>query len=406
MQFVSPSTPATPPVASKSSTAGEPSRSHTIQVASMKAATLDLLWESDVIRRIFRSNGFEVSRLVVSGSSSSSPSFSCAPGGSSATILPDEVRVVWSRRVPEDIYVQLRPWQRVNHIPGRHRIGHKDSLGMLMRQAATAFPDAFNFVPRTFVLPLHAAEFRAAAQQQERRATKSAEQPFQTADGNIWISKPPASSQGRGIEVFRGTHSRVQDCIEFAAAVVQSANTNCTDTDSSGKSSGGNKTVDQVKSQIEIDEGMVMQGQGERSCSSAANEKVAAPDSPGDPVAGLVVQEYIKDPYLIRGLKFDLRVYVLVATGVIGDERTEDDASPLCCFVYNDGIVKFCSSEFSLDDETLGESFRHLANYALNKHNETFDESVEEGEGLIQPFCRFAFCCLCLCSLCMTPFES
>ena len=63
--------------------------------------------------------------------------------------------------------------------------------------------------------------------------------------------------------------------------------------------------------------------------------------------------------------------YVLIAS-----------VAPLCAFVYNDGVVKFCSRSFSLDgDEALGDPFRHLANYALNKHNEEFDESTEEGEG-------------------------
>ena len=88
------------------------------------------------------------------------------------------------------------------------------------------------------------------------------------------------------------------------------------------------------------------------------------------PSGGLVVQRYLTRPLLINGLKFDMRVYVLVTS-----------VHPLRVHVYNDGIVKFCSSEFSLDTKTLGEAFRHLANYALNKHNNAFDESNETNKG-------------------------
>ncbi len=83
-----------------------------------------------------------------------------------------------------------------------------------------------------------------------------------------------------------------------------------------------------------------------------------------------MVQQYIANPYLIRGLKFDLRTYVLVAS-----------VAPLCVYVHNDGIVKFCSSEFTLEEAKLGDAFRHLANYAINKHNDSFDEATDEDAG-------------------------
>jgi len=47
---------------------------------------------------------------------------------------------------------------------------------------------------------------------------------------------------------------------------------------------------------------------------------------------GLIVQEYLDAPYLIDGLKFDFRIYVLVTC-----------ASPLRVYIYEEGLVRFAT---------------------------------------------------------------
>ena len=47
-----------------------------------------------------------------------------------------------------------------------------------------------------------------------------------------------------------------------------------------------------------------------------------------------VVQEYLSNPYLIKGHKFDLRVYVYVAS-----------YNPLRVYVYRDGLTRFASKK-------------------------------------------------------------
>lgn len=74
-------------------------------------------------------------------------------------------------------------------------------------------------------------------------------------------------------------------------------------------------------------------------------------------------------PLLIDGLKFDLRIYVLVA-GI----------DPLRIFVYEEGLARFATEPYKPPrTENLDNRFMHLTNYAVNKEspNFIFNDSAE-----------------------------
>ncbi|KND00368.1 uncharacterized protein SPPG_04692 [Spizellomyces punctatus DAOM BR117] len=85
----------------------------------------------------------------------------------------------------------------------------------------------------------------------------------------------------------------------------------------------------------------------------------------------LIVQTYLNRPFLIDGYKFDLRVYVLVAS-----------ADPLRVFMYRDGLARFATEPYrEPKDGNLDNVCMHLTNYAINKHSENFDHATEDGKG-------------------------
>ena len=69
-----------------------------------------------------------------------------------------------------------------------------------------------------------------------------------------------------------------------------------------------------------------------------------------------LVQQYISNPMLIDGYKWDLRIYVAITS-----------INPLRIYVYEEGLCRFASEKYDTSD--LKNIFSHLTNYSINKKN-------------------------------------
>jgi len=73
--------------------------------------------------------------------------------------------------------------------------------------------------------------------------------------------------------------------------------------------------------------------------------------------SSVCVQRYLHTPYLLaNNLKFDLRVYVLVTSW-----------DPIRIFLYQDGLVRFCSEEYNPSPDHVDRMCSHITNPEVNK---------------------------------------
>ncbi|XP_005096344.1 probable tubulin polyglutamylase TTLL9 isoform X2 [Aplysia californica] len=141
----------------------------------------------------------------------------------------------------------------------------------LEREAGKAEAQKCDFFPSTYELP---SEYHIFVDE------------FRRCPGTIWIMKPIAKSQGKGIFLFR----KLKDITDW-------------------------------KRGVEYQPPIQSVGDG-------------APQQ----IETYVVQRYIENPYLIGGRKFDIRVYVLVTS-----------YSPLKAWLYRAGFARFANTRYSLD---------------------------------------------------------
>lgn len=81
-----------------------------------------------------------------------------------------------------------------------------------------------------------------------------------------------------------------------------------------------------------------------------------------NPDANVVAQEYVDNPFLIDGLKFDLRLYVLLY-GI----------HPLRIYLFDDGMARFATNPYqSAKDGDITDLYQHLTNYSINKLSDKF----------------------------------
>lgn len=79
-----------------------------------------------------------------------------------------------------------------------------------------------------------------------------------------------------------------------------------------------------------------------------------------------LVSEYIHNPHLINGFKYDLRIYVLVTS-----------YDPLRIYMLREGLTRFATHEYNTKVKDIKKRYMHLTNFSVNKHSKNFVKNTK-----------------------------
>eukprot|EP01125_Pyxidicula_operculata_P001187 TRINITY_DN1112_c0_g3_i2.p1 TRINITY_DN1112_c0_g3~~TRINITY_DN1112_c0_g3_i2.p1 ORF type:complete len:464 (-),score=96.89 TRINITY_DN1112_c0_g3_i2:80-1471(-) len=208
----------------------------------------------------------------------------------------------------------------LNHFPQSHNITKKGHLQFLLKQSYLRYGDIYNFFPSSYVFSLQSQDL--------------IKKYFTNQKDKIWIAKPPASSQGRGIVITRD--------IEEFSKLLQIANDRITEAQK--QRALQQEVMDDQHPLTETDH-------HQQQLQHTIENPILSLNPVPPPLHLFVLQEYISNPFLISGYKSDLRLYVLVT-----------NFHPLKVFLYTDGMIRFCTKKYSVDDL---DPLRHLTNTSI-----------------------------------------
>jgi tubulin polyglutamylase TTLL4 len=81
----------------------------------------------------------------------------------------------------------MNKFQKINHFPGCWNLGRKDYMWKNLNKQRRSHPDAYNFVPNTYLFPADFERFEMCRETAEK--------------SKLWIMKPTNQACGRGIKM-------------------------------------------------------------------------------------------------------------------------------------------------------------------------------------------------------------
>ena len=85
---------------------------------------------------------------------------------------------------------------------------------------------------------------------------------------------------------------------------------------------------------------------------------------------GYVVSQYVSNPHLIDGFKYDLRIYALVTS-----------FDPLKVYLFKEGLARFATQKYTNSQKATEKRYIHLTNYSVNKKSEDYVKAGGANKG-------------------------
>ncbi len=263
----------------------------------------------------------------------------------------DDWSVLWvSGALNQSVFSSLRKSQWVNQFPRTYEITRKDKLCRnMMRMQEEHGAKHFSFYPKTYVLPEHRIEFE---EEVSRQLNEAATESLYGGGGASGPTSGPTSGPASGPASGLGEGPAEAEAEAEAGAA--------------GEAAGDPQAPTQAQAQAQA--AAPPRLWIVKPAASACGRGIYVTDNPGEvPLGGLedsnvTVSEYIANPLLLDGRKFDLRIYAAVTS-----------FAPLTVYVYKEGLVRLATVQYSADAASLANRLVHLTNYAVQKHSEAFE---------------------------------
>lgn len=82
------------------------------------------------------------------------------------------------------------------------------------------------------------------------------------------------------------------------------------------------------------------------------------------------MSQYVSNPHLIDGFKYDLRIYALVTC-----------FDPLKIYLFKEGLVRFATQKYTNSQKNVHKQYIHLTNYSVNKKNDDYIKNTGTNGG-------------------------
>ena len=236
----------------------------------------------------------------------------------------------------------LRAHQRVNKLPGARVLTDKAQLCWCLHRMREAHGEqVYDFAPQSFVLPEEAEIYEEWLRER-----------FAEGRADSWILKPAAASRGNGIFLHKPTLRVGKSNLDgiYPSSVQKHVGVAC-------------RYIDRAPPKSRLLALWIT-----LLLPSCARGWPLIQRSNHTPLPALAA------PLLLDGLKFDLRLYVLVTS-----------VHPLVFYLYNEGLVRFATEPYdavaTANGDGLERQCRHLTNVSIAKKSKEYVKSTDGGAG-------------------------
>lgn len=250
--------------------------------------------------------------------------------------------------------------QKFCRFPITDYLFNKKSLYSNYSKMKYKYPDEYNFMVETYILPEQIDDF-------EQVFNDNIEQKKR----NLWIVKPQNLHRGKNIKIVDKINDVIEK-IEVNEEIVRdikfdeknNVKNNKNNKKSKKKNNKNKKVKDLEKNKVEQKKEYV--------------KKITKISKNGN----VIVSKYI-EPSIINNKKYDLKIMCLITS-----------YDPLMIYLYDDGIVRFSTENYSEDKSKLTNNYIHLTNASVNENNSKYIrnkdfENLKESTSSLSSFKKY-----------------